>query len=501
VYTGDGLGNFEGRTLLDLGGVTDAGGAQLCDANNDGLGDIAFLTFGSKLGVCLGNGTGGFAPPVFTTGLSQPHMGFALPKLDGDGFPDVVTRHFSGRVQALLGTGTGTFQSPVVFGAVNCTFIGTGDYNGDGVTDVITAGPPMLINSLQLELYPGAGNGTFGTMQAVSGVTNAIQAEVLDLDGNGFADLLYAMGNSVGVKSQTSPGTFVQGWIQNMGAVVRTFTVDDYDADGFRDVIATLDDGRLALSHGQPGGTVAAPTYLTPFGTYTRTSQAAIADVDGDGYRDLLAGCTDNSFHVFPGSASGTFSSEVLFSTVTPSAGRPAVLDVDGDSDLDVVAGMTAIALCENLGVHERPLVYCTAKVNALGCTPAIGASGVASAAASSGFVVSARQVRNKKVGLLMYGVSGRAALPFSGGSQCVRAPIKRSPGLNSGGSASGNDCTGVFSIDMCAFAAGALGGNPLPALRVPGTVVTAEFWGRDPGFAAPNNTTLSDAIEYRVEL
>ena len=42
-------------------------------------------------------------------------------------------------------------------------------------------------------------------------------------------------------------------------------------------------------------------------------------------------------------------------------------------------------------------------------------------------------------------------------------------------------------------------GGNPLPALSIAGTVVTGQFWGRDPG--APSNTTLSDAIEYVVEL
>jgi plastocyanin len=144
--------------------------------------------------------------------------------------------------------------------------------------------------------------------------------------------------------------------------------------------------------------------------------------------------------------------------------------------------------------------VYCTAKLNSLACLPAIGSTGTPSATAGSGFVVTGSNVRNNKPGLLFYGVNGQVATPFQNGTLCVKTPIKRTPAVNSGGTpVPANDCTGVYAIDMNTFAVGGLGGTPLAALTVVGTGVDCQWWGRDPGFAAPNNTTLTDGLHYTV--
>jgi subtilase family protein len=143
---------------------------------------------------------------------------------------------------------------------------------------------------------------------------------------------------------------------------------------------------------------------------------------------------------------------------------------------------------------------YCTAKTNSLGCLPASSSSGVPSASAGSGFQVRATNVRNGKSGMLFYGSTGRAAAPFQGGTLCVASPVHTTPVLDAGGTpAPANDCSGAWRIDMNAFAAGALGGQPAPELQVPGTVIDCQWWGRDPGFAPPANTTLSDGQEYTV--
>jgi hypothetical protein len=225
-------------------------------------------------------------------------------------------------------------------------------------------------------------------------------------------------------------------------------------------------------------------------------------DLDADGNADVCwATFGSTGLVVQLGDGSGALGSGVGYVTGIQSYGS-IVFDANLDGLLDVAVADTGSGtisvLLNRLGCPAS--TYCTAKINALGCTPAITATGLPSASAASGFLIRCRQVRNNKSGLLFYGINGPAATAFQAGTLCVKPPIRRTPAVTSGGTpAPTNDCSGVYALDFSAFAAGALGGTPLPALTLPGTVVQAQWWGRDPGFAAPNNTTLSDGLSFEL--
>ena len=201
------------------------------------------------------------------------------------------------------------------------------------------------------------------------------------------------------------------------------------------------------------------------------------------------------------GAHPGVLNGDASFTSVLTIPVLASDCNANGSSDAcDVASGSSPDANGNGIPDECESIVYCTAKINSLGCLPQIHSAGVPSASVGSGFLVSASNVRNSKIGLLLYGVSGQAAQPFQGGVLCVAAPNKRTPGANSGGTLPpASDCSGVYAIDMNAFAAGSLGGNPHPPLTVPGTVVDGQWWGRDPGFPPPDNTTLSDGLEYTV--
>jgi hypothetical protein len=134
---------------------------------------------------------------------------------------------------------------------------------------------------------------------------------------------------------------------------------------------------------------------------------------------------------------------------------------------------------------------FCMAKTSSAGCGPSIAASGNPSASAGSGFTITTSNVLDNEFGLYFYGKSGPNNAPFQGGILCVQPPLVRTMLQNSGGTA---PCGGMYQIDFNAYVASGAD----PAL-VAAQQVWIQTWGRDPGFAPPNNTSLSDAVSFTI--
>jgi len=146
-----------------------------------------------------------------------------------------------------------------------------------------------------------------------------------------------------------------------------------------------------------------------------------------------------------------------------------------------------------DLGACTRPVTYCTAQVNSLGCASAVSSTGTPSASAGSGFVVRADRLKNQVPGLFFYGKSAPAAAPMLGGVLCVLPPLVRTAAQSAGGSLPpAVDCSGALVLDFNAWIQS--GGDPG---LIAGQEVFVQAWSRDPGHPAGFN--LSDALAFCV--
>src|SRR5262245_59514225 len=140
------------------------------DFNNDGNSDLAVTGLAPTLSlgefyayaqVLLGNGQGGFASSPYATSWGWSADQFhdlAVGELNGDGKLDAVgVSEYYGDGVALLGNGGGgAFYDSYWFSTTSnrTADVAVGDFTGDGIPDMVTAGGT-------LDIYIGHGDGTF----------------------------------------------------------------------------------------------------------------------------------------------------------------------------------------------------------------------------------------------------------------------------------------------------------------------------------------------------
>jgi hypothetical protein len=136
-------------------------------------------------------------------------------------------------------------------------------------------------------------------------------------------------------------------------------------------------------------------------------------------------------------------------------------------------------------GCSSQTQVYCTAKVNSLGCTPSVSGTGTANVAncATTDYNMTATNLVGNKNGLWFYSKNGAIGAAFHGGHLCVKGPTKRLAVQNSGGQ--GTACNGSMTRDfndrIC---------SGTDATLTAGSQVWAQNWSRDPGSPSTDNTT-----------
>lgn len=247
--------------------------------------------------------------------------------------------------------GAFNFTSPIALGAVPTpSGPGTpalGDLNEDGTLDLVQpansgggGGPDTVTYRI------GNGDGTFQSAHQLftspAPAQGALAAALADVNGDGHLDalatirggsVLTALGNGDGTfhmppTTQSSTGT---------SSPPRWIVVDDLNGDGHPDVVtANIIDTSVLLGHGD--GTFGAPS----LDAYVAGYSVAVADLNGDGVKDLVGSdiFTGGAIVMQPGNGDGTFGAVDTFTLPSsPMALGATVADVNGDGLGDVLAG------------------------------------------------------------------------------------------------------------------------------------------------------------------
>jgi len=115
----------------------------------------------------------------------------------------------------------------------------------------------------------------------------------------------------------------------------------------------------------------------------------------------------------------------------------------------------------------------------------------VPSLSGASQFFMAASNMIGHKPGTFFWGTAP-ANVPFGGGKLCIAPPLVRTGIQDSGAVPSIGFCNGSYSFH---FSPAYMQQEGLAA----GTTLYGQFWGRDPGYSAPNNIALTDGLSFTI--
>jgi Ca2+-binding RTX toxin-like protein len=282
------------------------------DFDKDGNLDVAVANTGDKtVSILLGDGAGGFnSVGSFSVGSTWNPISIAVLDLNGDGNLDLASANVdlsnllvaNSDVSILLGDSTGTFNTDPtnypnydVSGLSGLNAIALGDYNNDGKLD-LAAG---TIFSNNVSIFLGDGVSNFSTVfdYTIGNTTRAIALADFDNDGivdiaqvkSGQSKVFVGLGRNPGNLGQPTSFDFTKtpdGF--PVGTEPRAVAIADIDGDGFLDIlVANSGDDNISLLLGDGTGSFGAATnYAAADGSRT----LAVADFDDDGKLDLVVG-------------------------------------------------------------------------------------------------------------------------------------------------------------------------------------------------------------------
>ncbi|WP_324673669.1 FG-GAP-like repeat-containing protein [Hymenobacter sp. GOD-10R] len=287
----------------------------------------------------------GAGSEVSVSGPNSTPASVATGDVDGDGDLDLLTANQgTNSVSVRLNNGGGTFSGTleVSVGLAPLTLV-LGDVDGDGDLDFATANGLSTAGKGTVSIRLNNGNGTFAIGQEIlngvrfNGYGNGLALN--DMDGDGDLDVVtsspldqYSATGVTSVHLNNGDGTFTGGAVLvTTSPFPKDIAVGDVDNDGDLDILtanATDVSVRLNYGLGTFGGSQQVAVSSSPL-------ELALGDLDGNGTLDLVTANSSNSLSIrlnTNGIFGGTLNLPLASAPLSVSLG-----DVDGDADLDLV--------------------------------------------------------------------------------------------------------------------------------------------------------------------
>jgi VCBS repeat protein len=251
VYLGKGALDFDGGARYET--ATHGGPSLIIDYDHDGTPDVISLSFGSGNPVRvhlfhgLGDGTLG-SKTTFDTQLANGEWPSARAI---NGALEILVSERSGYLGILHFANGGITLSRVVAGPgfdLSSTFA---DVNGDGIADIVDT-----------DLFESPSESIFVTLANADGSFRArtqlphprktifpVQVRVKDLDADGRADLVVSdfQSPTLHLYRGNGAGDFAEGIAIDAGAPVNAFDIADVNGDGYLDIVTTNNDHTVSV--------------------------------------------------------------------------------------------------------------------------------------------------------------------------------------------------------------------------------------------------------------
>jgi hypothetical protein len=220
--------------------------------------------------------------------------------------------------------------------------IATGDFDGNGVTDLVASG--ISAGGGDVSILPGLGRGAFGAPRVFAASARPRDVAVADFDEDGFSDVVLPADTApFSVTVQMNDGNGVIGFTATtiaLPAAALAVATGDFNGDGHSDIAVGDAGGAIRVIPGVGDGTfgVPLPPVVTGGGA---VAGIAAGDVDGNGRDDVVVAPGPPSagaptVATLLSAANGTLAAPVA-TTVPGAPLAPRVGDLNGDGRADVV--------------------------------------------------------------------------------------------------------------------------------------------------------------------